>query len=90
MSLDVAGLCPLADTQARHPGEIIALVACRRFRELGEDYYPVHWPEEGDAEKGIPENRAHALVRRKLTQGMARRIARLAAERLELPGTAAN
>lgn len=90
MSVDVAGLCTLAETQARHPGEIIAIVACIEFRRLGEDYYPVHWPEDADAEKGVPANPAHALVRKKLGDGKARQIARIAAQRLVFPGAPAN
>lgn len=64
LSADVASLCALADSQARFPGCSIAIVQCRSF--VDEGHQPIHEP--------LPNNHAHAVVPRRISQKQARRI----------------
>ena len=65
LSLDVASLCTLEATRKRFPSKAIAILACKAFRELS--YFPLHDPQ--------PDNVAHAIVRGKIRDSAARKLA---------------
>jgi hypothetical protein len=66
MSMDVASLATLAETQRRFPESFIGVVGCSLFNEL--QYFPVFNP--------LPDNAAHALLREKMSKSSARKVAK--------------